>query len=139
MGRGAAAVLPKSQVSQQTGRLLLPLVSPGKFYSWKDPHGTHGGGGGGALGGGGRWGQVHREAKHALPITEAAGLSPLPHGAMGSLPAPCSLAPPPSKWQKGAEIHWPGNTVRRRALPAGCVGCSRTEDNVAKDQTDGCP
>lgn len=47
-----------------------------------------------------------REAGHAAPVAEpAAGLSPLPPGEMGSLPAPHSVAPLPDKWQKGAEIH----------------------------------
>lgn len=80
------------------------------------------------------------EAGRAAPIAEAApGLSPLPHGAMGSLPALRSLAPLPCKWQKGAEIHWPGDSVRRRVLPARCTGCFQRGDNVAKGRTDGDP
>lgn len=81
-----------------------------------------------------------REAGYATPVAEAAaGLSPLPHREMASLPAPHSLPPLPGKWQKGAEIYQPGNSVRRRALLARCAGCSWRGDRMAKDWTHGGP
>lgn len=81
-----------------------------------------------------------RMKQGAAPVAEAAArLSPLPHGEMGSLPAPHSLSPLSSKWQKGDEIRRPGDSVRRRALLVGCTGCSWRGDDVAKDQTDGSP
>ncbi|KAF2982297.1 hypothetical protein EK904_010798 [Melospiza melodia maxima] len=71
------------------------------------------------------------KAGHAAPVTEAAaGLSPLPYRDMGSLPAPHSLPPLPGKWQKGAEIHRPGDSVRRRALLARGVQTSGDESDV---------
>lgn len=80
------------------------------------------------------------EAGRAAPVAEAAaGLSPLPYREMGSLPAPHSLPPLPGKWQKGAEIHQPGDSVRRRALLARWAGCSWRGDGVAKDRTHGGP
>lgn len=57
-----------------------------------------------------------RVKQGAAPVAEAAArLSPLPHGAMGSLPAPHSPSPLSSKWQKGAEIRRPGDSCEEES------------------------
>lgn len=80
-----------------------------------------------------------REAGRAALIAEAvAGLSPLPHGAVGSPSAPRSLAPLPGKRQRRAEeILQARDFARRRAaLLAGCAGRARRGDDMAEDSTE---